>query len=127
MTKNLNLIFGTHDPILAVRISFVFLVALLGAVIGVVLLRLPLWTLGILALGLLATFRVGVPLGLYVVHTTQVPQGRNPTGLSGLTGEEITSMARDAKGMWSNRLNATDAVEWVREYRDTFPRTVTDR
>ena len=40
-----------------------------------------------------------------------------PIDLSGLSEEEIDSLAREAKGMWADHPFIKDSVEWVRELR----------
>ena len=43
-----------------------------------------------------------------------------PIDLSQLTREEIDSLARDAKGMWSDHPYIKDSVEWVRALRKSL-------
>jgi len=56
--------------VLAVQLAFLLLVAALTALAGVLILDLPLWTLGALAGAIAVTFRIAVPI---VLHFVPVP------------------------------------------------------
>ena len=49
------------------------------------------------------------------------PEG-TPIDLSGLTGEEVTALFIQAKGMWSDHPEIKDSVKWVRELRQGLSR-----
>jgi hypothetical protein len=53
---------GTESAVLAVRLTFVLLLAVLAALAGVLILDLPFWTFGALAGAIVVTFRIGIPL-----------------------------------------------------------------
>jgi hypothetical protein len=59
---------GTESAVLAVRLAFALLVAVLAALAGVLILDLPFWTFGALAGAIVVTFRIGIPLESYILY-----------------------------------------------------------
>lgn len=60
-------VFGTDSLVLTSRLGFVLVVALLGALAGVLLLDLPLWTFGALTGATVVSCRIGVLIALRFV------------------------------------------------------------
>ena len=67
----LMLAVGTSNPALSVRVGVVFLLAMAIALVGLLYLAIPIWTLSVFAVGLIVAVRLGVPLGLWAARVSR--------------------------------------------------------
>jgi hypothetical protein len=112
-------IVGTENVILAVRLGFVLMVALLAALGGALLIREPLWMFGILAGAMVVSFRIAVPI---VLHFIPVPpldwqatttERREVQGLTAYSCERLWHLANAAY-----RDLKADPEAWEREQQE---------
>ncbi len=96
---------GTKSAVLAVQLAFLLLVAALTALAGVLILDLPLWTLGALGGAIAVTFRIGVPLASYIEK-----------GLTAYSRERLWRRANAAY-----RDLKADPEAWQREQQERTP------
>ena len=67
----LMLAVGTSNPALSVRVGVVFLLAMVIALVGVIYLPIPIWTLSVFAFGSIVAVRIGVPLGSWAARASR--------------------------------------------------------
>ena len=122
--KILEVLIGTGNSILALRLGSALILALVLATAGVLFLELPLWNLAILAAALLVTFRLGISIGTYVSGVTLEEKNETKLAIDELTQEEIYDLARNAAGIWKDHPQIKDSVEWVRMLRESLSRRI---